>query len=397
MAASLAAIGPLGELTLLTLDGDTVAASPLAHPEQPPTLPLSRSPATFAWPTWTADGAALLVSTVEVPSQGTPPALLLRYPLAGEPPAILYTNPDATALLGPRMPHYVNPSPDARHVALLTPTPPAGLSLLFLDAAGRGPAQAAARGSPLFSAWAPRSDALLLHIGGELSLLELASAPATAVFASNHTGYRVPAWSADGASFAVSAPEGGQYTLQLFDRAGKRLGSLAPSASTAAFAWSADGERLALARLVRSDGLRYTDLQIVPLAGGAPRPARCGPCLAFIWSPDGAYLAVLLPAPRDGHASWLALDRDGEVVRRFPTFEPSPEFSIYAAFFDQYALSHRLWSADSSRLLAFGRMQLNGKPPELLPSTIYVHDVPGGDVRAIAQGSVAFWSPQRGS
>ncbi|HZQ35588.1 MAG TPA: hypothetical protein VFD32_06620 [Dehalococcoidia bacterium] len=385
----LAAIGPVGELLLLPENG---APEVLAHPEQPPTAG-ERHAYAYAWPTWTADGAALLVSNLETPSENGPPAQLLRVERHGAA-APLFRSSEGNALLGPGMPYYVNPSPDARHVALLTPTPMVGLTLLFLDARGRGPAQPVARGAPLFSAWSPQSDALLLHAGGELSLLELATAPATQTFARNHTGYRVPAWAADGNSYVVCAPDGPRFSLQRFDRSGKQFGALAESASTAAFAWSPDGGLVALAQLLPSQPPRYANLRLVNADGSGERRARCGGCLAFLWSPSGEYLAVLLPAPRDGHAAWLVLDRDGLPVKRFPPFEPSPEFSMAIAFFDQYALSHRIWSADGTRLLACGRMQLNGTPPELLGPTIYVHDLRDGGTRAVAPGVIAFWSPR---
>src|SRR5690348_9864428 len=218
----LAAIGPVGELLLLP---DARAPEILAHPERPSAAGQHRAFA-YAWPTWTADGAALLVSTLENPSQSGPPAQLLRVERGGAASS-LFRSSEGNALLGPGMPYYVNPSPDTRHVALLTPTPMVGLTLLFLDAEGRGPAQPVARGAPLFSAWSPQSDALLLHAGGELSLLELATAPATQTFARNHTGYRVPAWAADGQSFAACGPDGPRFALQRFDRSGKPIGALA--------------------------------------------------------------------------------------------------------------------------------------------------------------------------
>ncbi len=385
----LAAIGPVGELLLLPERG---APEILAHPEQPPAV-AARGPFAYAWPTWTADGAALLVSTLEVGEASGPPAQLLRMERGGAVTA-LFRSSEGNALLAPGMPYYVNPSPDTRHVALLAPTPMVGLTLLFLDAAGRGPAQPVARGQPLFSAWSPQSDALLLHAGGELSLLELATAPATQTFARNHTGYRVPAWDADGKTFAACAPDGPRFSLQRFDRSGKQIEALAESASTAAFAWSPDGGLIALARLLATQPPRYAALRLVDANGGGERRARCGDCLAFFWSPSGERLAVLLTTPRDGYAAWLVLDRDGRPLRRFPPFEPSPEFSMAIAFFDQYALSHRLWSADGTRLLACGRMQLNGTPPELLGPTIYVHDVRDGSTRSLAPGICAFWSPQ---
>lgn len=68
------------------------------------------------------------------------------------------------------------------------------------------------------------------------------------------------------------------------------------------------------------------------------------------------------------------------------TFEPTHEFmGQFLPFFDQYNLSHRLWSPDSQAIV----LPLQSETDE---QQIVVIPVDGGKVEVVAQGSVAFWS-----
>lgn len=394
----LAGIGPVGELMLAAPDagGDFTTASLLDPETGVPPAGLSEAPTSYAWPTWNASAGTLFVSTVESGRKGKPAARVLRYDLKNRAPAVIYENPPGTSSMGPGLPHYLNPSPDGRHVLVLTQAASSGLALFFVDAAGRGPGRPIGRGAPLFSAWSASSDAVLLHAGGELSLMELSTAPSTELFATNHVGYRVPAWSPDGRSFAVTTGDGRKHSLVVYDREGHITGSLAPSWGSAAFVWSPDGELIAQAQSRRGQPQRYVDLQLVGTSSHGVRPLRVRECCAFVWSPTSEYLAVLVPDSSGKRVAWTVVARDGSVVRRFPAFQPSPEFSIYMAFFDQYLLSHSLWSADGTWLLGFGRLPYDGVPPELLPSSVYVFHIASGTTRSIAPGGVAFWSPRTG-
>lgn len=391
--AALACIGALGQLVLLTSDH---AASPriLLHPDAEPPL-LLPAPAGFAWPTWLGDGSALSVSTVEYPAASALGPRLLRVAVAGAALTELYQDPLGTALVGPRTPHYVNPSPDGSNLLALVPGR-GSLRLVFLDGAARGPGQTIAHGSPLFSAWSPNGDAFLLHTGAELTLTDLATAPAARSLAINHVGYRVPAWSPDGELFAVSVPTGRRATLELWDRDGVPARSLGPSWNGAAIAWSPDGALIAQAALARPDAGRYTNLQVVPAKGGQPRHVYDGECAAFLWSPDGTRLALLVPGVQEGLVAWTVIDREGVRIRRFPDFDPSPEFSLHVTFFDQYALSHRLWAPDGRGILACGRVPSDGLPPDAVPSCIYDCDLASGETRFLAHGSIAFWPAPAG-
>jgi TolB protein len=394
LPARLAGIGPNGELFLLSV-GAGAAPSIVLDPQRSGDSSHAPPPRAVFWPTWMPDGSAVAAS-IESGEAGRPDLRVLRMPTDGAEPTPLFQNPPGSSAVGPGAPHYLNPSPDGRHLAILAQFDSSGLVLLFTDAQGRGPAQPLTRGAPLFTAWSPDSGALLLHVGGELLLLELETAPSMQVLASDHVGYRVPAWSPDGGRFAVIAREGRSHALRLFERGGRSVGSLSAAPATGVFAWSPDGSLIALAELGRGAQPLLTRLRLVSVLGGAATAIPNVDCLAFVWSPAGAYLAVLMPGAGDGRCAWWLIDAGGEVVRRFPPFRPAAEFSLYVSFFDQYARSHALWSPDGASLLAFGRVANNGTPPELLPAAIYACDVPSGGVQMLAEGSVAFWAPTTG-
>lgn len=391
--STLAASGRLGELVLARIDGDDQQLELLLDPEAEPPSPLRHPPLAYTWPTWTPDGSALLLSTLEGAGSAESPAQVLRYNVNEQRLQVLYLNPQSSGLVGPGLPHYLNPSTDGQHLVVLAQTIARALTLVYVDALGRGPAQAIARGAPLFSAWSPASDALAVHAGGELSLMELESAPSMQSLASNHVGYRVPAWSPDGQRIAVSAQEGPRTSLLLVDRRGRTQVSLAPSWPTAVLAWSPAGDVIAHAQMSASEPPRYGGLQLVDASGGGVRPLFAGAIRAFCWSPDGQRLGILLPHTRPDLCAWLIVDRDGKTISRSAPFQPSPEFAVLITFFDQYLLSHRLWSADGSMLLGAGRMQHNGTPLEHAGWSVYVFRAEDGSARSVAAGSIASWSP----
>jgi len=179
---------------------------------------------------------------------------------------------------------------------------------------------------------------------------------------------------------------------------------------------------------------------VVDADSGVPRTLIDGAVVAFFWSPDGRTLAALLLKPASGGTTagtQLAVagaSRSGLEPMVVPaalsssptaapggTLEPSatvapsqrPEFDVHLAFvdvasgailsdrvlqpgrrfvseilpyFDQYALSHRLWAPDGSSFLmpiviSTGMTELVALSPD------------GGEPRLTVEGEIGFWSP----
>ncbi|NJN55084.1 MAG: hypothetical protein HC804_10195, partial [Anaerolineae bacterium] len=151
-------------------------------------------------------------------------------------------------------------------------------------------------------------------------------------------------------------------------------------------------------------------LRLMNSATGEIRLLSRNPVATFFWSPDGRYLAALLPILPVGGDINAAISHKATTAkttiqgslpqldlvlfeaasgegRRLLTFTPTLTFlSQLMPFFDQYALSHRIWSPNNDALVL--PMLEDGR------SYIYIVPIHGGDKRFLAEGSMAAWSQQ---
>jgi TolB protein len=82
---------------------------------------------------------------------------------------------------------------------------------------------------------------------------------------------------------------------------------------------------------------------------------------------------------------WVADVESGRSTQLL-TFNPTPIYlTQFLPFFDQYALSHRVWAPDSSSILL----------PEVQPdgSTALTVHFPDGGASIPLGGEIGFWSP----
>ncbi|MCX6045480.1 MAG: hypothetical protein NT075_10230, partial [Chloroflexi bacterium] len=92
------------------------------------------------------------------------------------------------------------------------------------------------------------------------------------------------------------------------------------------------------------------------------------------------------PEPRDSLRLALhVVHVRGGRTQTLAVFEPWALFvNQFLPFFDQYALSHRLWSPDSDALVV---PMVKGNKAQ-----IYILPINGGTARPIAEGFMATWS-----
>jgi TolB protein len=150
-------------------------------------------------------------------------------------------------------------------------------------------------------------------------------------------------------------------------------------------------------------------LRILDAGTGAVRTLLDAFEIAFFWAPDGKTIAALQvdvpgggglasanavlaasesPSPSPGFGLHLRfVDVASGAIRSERQVELSDVFvSQLLPFFDQYALSHRIWSPDSASI-ALPLVGAGGV------SQIFVIRADGSDFRRVADGTAAFWSP----
>src|SRR5262249_3454173 len=172
----------------------------------------------------------------------------------------------------------------------------------------------------------------------------------------------------------------------------------------------------------RQVGLPLGALQVLDAAVGQPRTLLAGEVVSFFWSPDARTIATLSVSNSSGPGAAdvpdltrapggrLASNRSGGTppgspgasgfgapvafadvasgaVRPQRTIQLSAEFiNSVLPYFDQYALSHRLWSPDSASLLLPIVADDGTEQLEILPAD-------GSPPRVLAPGSMGSWSP----
>jgi TolB protein len=212
-------------------------------------------------------------------------------------------------------------------------------------------------------------------------------------FADAPGGFRAPAWAQSGGRIAYASLGGGVSLLSVRDLAGQ-VTRIASSTTDLAFNWSPAGDWLAFAS---ADSLRpgiYQSLEVAHPDGSERHRLSQDPLVAFYWSPDGKRIAIVGVDSAAQSLTWSVIGVDGKNGRTVASFLPSSDFGFQLPFFDQYAQSTSVWSADGRRLVFGsdgGGQRLNGSSQG---ERVMVVDVEGQTSAApVAQGGAAVWSP----
>jgi Tol biopolymer transport system component len=355
----------------------------------------------YAWPTWSPDGADMLVSHGWRASETRPHLEVLSLGLSGDAePAPRFRNADGHHdPIAPGVMHYSYWAPDGRR-AIVVARGAGGLTVTLLTRPSGPDGDWSARdlidGAPMFSAWSPDRTTLAVHAGRQLVLFDTTGDAAGRRVLTDQPRFRAPAWSPDGRALYYAAPGSrGQDLLWRSDpESGARDVVTEVQGLTAVLAAPA-GDDLALLTLDAA-GLGGRNLRLIGAADPQPRTVEHGQVLGTFWSPDGTRLFYVARAGNDLDLSLMRYDAAGGRPRALARFRPSPAYSTYFAFFDQYALSHALISPDGRWLSIGGVVAGNGagRRPFAQQHGCYVLPADGAaPPRRVADGEIAFFAP----
>jgi hypothetical protein len=303
------------------------------------------------WPAWRPGvGEEITASTVAASSS-------LESGAAGETPAAIAGSETVDeSFIGPGLPHYALWSPDGRRICYVVAD---GQRLVLkLWEATAETSRVIVSGAPLFSAWSSDSRWLAVHHGSQLSVVDTQSAEQTLV--SNFAvGFRAPAWSDSGRLAWLDARDGSvEIREALVPDPAETVGTLNGGA---VLAYRPRSDELTAALAGPTDSGAFAEVACL-----TPERRRLvkGPLVGFWWSPDGQRLMTLHPTfSGDGRFQLRLHDADGSLVRGSEGLIPAPGTATTLAFFDQYRLSHPVWSSDSRWFVLCASLPREGPAP----------------------------------
>jgi WD40 repeat protein len=411
LGARLAVVDADGRLRTMDQDGGSVAA-------------LGVNGSRYSVPTWSPDGRYIAA----IATDDDRSASLQVFSVANEAPAsaagtVVYASQQSK-------PDYLFWAPDGRSITFMTnERMGAALRVASLDGVGVDMPMVH-MGAPLYWSWLSDGEPLV-HSGGQggdafLGEVGLWDRTREAI-STAPGGFRAPGTSADGRYRAFAVRQGDAYRIVVESTDGGVHREI-PVKGTVALAFDPAGDQLAYIAPTKADSSKAQPtqpvgpLQVLDPATGIARRVAAGSVVAFSWSPDGKTLAALqLPTDDDKEAAvpsrptaqlasyhagandqggGLAAPTEPGVKLRL-AFLRTDDWSLRSKSiielgdsfvsqvipaFDQYGLSHRLWSPDSSAL-ALPVVTAGGTPSivEIRPD--------GSQPRIVASGTSAFWSP----
>ena len=305
--------------------------------------------------------------------------------------------------------HYPLWSPDSRQLAFIA-VARNGLTL-FVDEVGSAEEAALILDQgPLWMSWSSNSEYLLVHRAADHFIVDTTRGNSVERLANRALQYRVPAWVPERQTVTMVSSNGSDFSLANTDVIDGKLGATRPIAEVTrdpAFLWSPDGGYLALSETVRVLnylGLRlfaYRDLTLIPSDDQLGRIEIHDNVIAYFWSPDSTTLAYVTLADDGGVLRWKLLNLAERRETSLLDFVPSSDQLTMFQFFDQYAYSHSLWSPDSRSLVFAGQLATGAvtasatSHPGHAGSHVTVVDTQSAaSAEIIASGVLGFWSPR---
>ncbi|MBP7997763.1 MAG: PD40 domain-containing protein [Chloroflexi bacterium] len=356
----------------------------------------------FQFPAWSPDGQHL--AAIAGNRQGG--GVFVLEDVADSPQIELYRNSS-------NYPIYLYWSPNGQQVSFLAGHEEEGSALHLANADGSTTNTLVSTGSPFYWDWLNDGLQLFVHSGvtgngARLTLMDTAG-NADAVNLAEPGYFQSPGLSATGRYLAYGSVANNQHRLVIQDRETQEEVSVQHQGFVA-LSWSPVAEQLAFTSPMNREDVSFGPLRLMTATTGAVQELDTGPVFAFFWSPDGQAIAYLtFPSTQmedevqlPGKGVWARpqlqhdeLQLELRVVnvatgqrRILLQFAPTDLFlTQFLPFFDQYALSHSLWSPTSDALV-LPALDKEGDP------YLLIAPLDGSLPRPLAEGVMAFWSQQ---
>jgi TolB protein len=253
-------------------------------------------------------------------------------------------------------------------------------------------------GSPFYTTFSPDGQSILMHRNNILlEVYDIGTSTSRMIEERSSGTFQTAAWSPVDDRLLYGIPNSEQTTNLVVNQNGSVQTIAAGLSGAVAFAWSPDGTLIAY----RTRTQRGLDPVIVINARTGRVISSGGQdVFAFWWSPDSrklAFLSVLRPgdaamvsrepvqnAP-NVRVRWVVMDANSGALTSFEPFVPNYELAYFANYFDQFAVSHAIWSPDSRYIVYSEAIGADS-------NQVTVLDTATSETFKLADGRAGVWS-----
>jgi len=340
----------------------------------------------YDWPTWSTDGQLAFFGTNLDPNNFFGLGIYIMQE-GGEPKGVFSAQDEifTYAYWSPAD----CPAGNCRDLAVLYSTD-AGLAARVVRAGDEYTVNDLASGGPFYWDWSPDGASMFwARFGTTLEIYDVESNQVERLDDVQGLAQAVDWSPVDDRLLAATQAADGTTTLMVFD-GDERIELATGISGVIALEWSPDGRHAGM--LIRNTG----ELFIIDTQTGQQEAMPAREVIAFFWAPDSnqmAYIGIDTGNNSPGakrvqqtgpQLQWRVYSLDTGADSPYDSFLPSEDMIYYLNFFDQFARSHRLWSADS-RYIVYGERTQNGEVVSLI-------DVQSPNpARVIAEGGIGIF------
>jgi len=351
----------------------------------------------YGWPTFSPDGKRIAYSS-ETHKQGEDSFAVWVYDLARSQAMLIFESRSERIV-------YMVWTPDAEHLSFLLGEP-RGLSLVLAEVKESTPVRIVTTGMPLYFDWGAPGEVALHTLAldsdrtEQVSLMSLTptSQNVVKVLSSGRTPFKTPAWSRDGKHLAYIANYHAESNIVVADADGSHPRSVVSlPVGENSFVWAPDSAHLAYSTAITPQDPTYHGIKLVDIVTANSKWLTKDEVIAFFFAPDSRHVAFIGVPEDKPYYTWSVVGVKTGAEKLLCNFLATPDESTAYRYFDQLAVSHTIWSPDSSSFIYAG-VRLTGSPEHALgiapaPSA-WIVPIDGSDPHAVANAVLAFFSPK---
>jgi dipeptidyl aminopeptidase/acylaminoacyl peptidase len=352
----------------------------------------------YGWPTFSPDGKHIAYSS-ETHKQAEDSFAVWVYDLARSQALPIFESRTERIV-------YLVWLPDGQHLSFLLGDP-RGLSLVLAEVKESTPVRIVTTGLPLYFDWGAPDEVALHTLALDpdrterVSLMSLTptSQNVVKVLSSGRTPFKNPAWSPDGKHLAYVENYHAESNIVVADADASHPRSVVSlPVGENSFVWAPDSAHLAYATAITAQDPTYHGIKLVDVASATSKWLTKDEVAAFFFAPDSRHVAFIGVPEEKPYYTWSVVDVKTGAEKALGNFLATPDESTAYRYFDQLAVSHTIWSPDSSSFIYAG-VRLTGSPEKALgiapPPSAWIVPIDGSEPQAVANAVLAFFSPAK--